>query len=100
MGNVITLPFDETKHTAIDSKPDVHDRAVINIEVARLYRAMKRLPRLERRVIEHRYGLGEVEELSTRQIARKLGIPRSTVWDVEQRALELLRQNFGIAVAA
>lgn len=100
MGKVITLPFDETKHTLIDPDSDVHRGAVINIEVARLRRALNRLPRLERRVLEHRYGLSGTEELSTREIARQLGIPRSTVWDTEQRALELLRQDFGIAVAA
>lgn len=100
MGKVITLPFDETKHTVVDPDSDVHQGAVISIEVARLRRALKRLPRLERRVLEHRYGLGGTQELSTRQIARELGIPRSTVWDTEQRALELLRQDFGIAVAA
>lgn len=100
MGKVITLPFDESKHTPVDPEANVCDGAVINIEVARLRRALKRLPRLERRVLEHRYGLGGVEELSTRQIARELRIPRSTVWDAEQRALEMLRNDFGIAVAA
>ena len=100
MGKVITVAFDESKHSVIDPNSDVHQGAVISIERARLRRALRQLPKLERRILQHRYGLDGVPELSTRQIAQQLGIPRSTVWDTEQRALELLRQDFGLAVAA
>lgn len=100
MGRVISVAFDEAKHTPVDTGTDVQQGAVISIEVARLRRALRRLPMLERRVLEHRYGLGGTPELSTRQVAARLGIPRSTVWDTEQRALDMLRRDFGVRVAA
>lgn len=48
----------------------------------------------ERRIIEMRYGLGGREELTQRDIAKKLGISRSYVSRIEKSALEKLRKQF------
>ena len=48
----------------------------------------------ERKIIEMRYGLGGCEELTQRDIAKKLGISRSYVSRIEKSALEKLRKQF------
>ncbi len=48
----------------------------------------------ERKIIEMRYGLGGCEELTQRDIAKKLGISRSYVSRIEKSALEKLRRQF------
>ena len=48
----------------------------------------------ERKIIEMRYGLGGSEELTQRDIAKKLGISRSYVSRIEKSALEKLRKQF------
>lgn len=48
----------------------------------------------EKKIIEMRYGLGENDELTQRDIAKKLGISRSYVSRIEKTALEKLRKQF------
>lgn len=48
----------------------------------------------ERKIIEMRYGLSGCEELTQRDIAKKLGISRSYVSRIEKSALEKLRKQF------
>ena len=48
----------------------------------------------EKKVIEMRYGLGGFEELTQRDIAKKLKISRSYVSRIEKSALEKLRKQF------
>ena len=48
----------------------------------------------EKKVIKMRYGLGGCEELTQRDIAKKLGISRSYVSRIEKSALEKLRKQF------
>ncbi len=48
----------------------------------------------EKKVIEMRYGLGGCEELTQRDIAKKLKISRSYVSRIEKSALEKLRKQF------
>ena len=47
----------------------------------------------ERKIIEMRYGLGGSEELTQRDIAKRLGISRSYVSRIEKSALEKLRKQ-------
>ena len=48
----------------------------------------------EKKIIEMRYGLYGGEELTQRDIAKKLGISRSYVSRIEKSALEKLRRQF------
>ncbi len=48
----------------------------------------------EMQIIKMRYGLGGCEELTQRDIAKKLGISRSYVSRIEKAALEKLRRQF------
>ena len=52
------------------------------------------LDKRELQIIEMRYGLGAKEELTQREIAKKLGISRSYVSRIEKSALEKLRRMF------
>lgn len=48
----------------------------------------------EKKIIEMRYGINDFEELTQRDIAKKLGISRSYVSRIEKSALEKLRRQF------
>ena len=48
----------------------------------------------EKAIIEMRYGINGKEELTQRDIAKKLGISRSYVSRIEKAALEKLRRQF------
>ena len=54
-------------------------------------RLVRQLPKLEHQVISWRYGLAGHEPMSDEQIAQRLGMSRSGVWRIRQRALETLR---------
>jgi len=82
-----------------DPDADVHQAAVVNIEAARVRRFVRSLPMLERKVIAARYGLTG-EPLSCRQVGVRLGLSRSTVSDIEQRALQRLRGMYDLPDAA
>jgi RNA polymerase sporulation-specific sigma factor len=82
-----------------DPDTDVEASVVASMEAERLRRAVRALPVLERKVIVARYGLlGET--LSCRQLAHRLGLSRSNVSAIEQRALERLRSVYGLPEAA
>jgi RNA polymerase sporulation-specific sigma factor len=55
---------------------------------------IKTLPERERIIIDMRFGLDDKEELTQREIAKKLGISRSYVSRIEKSALEKLRKQF------
>ena len=52
------------------------------------------LDKREKTIIDMRYGLDGKEELTQREIAKKLGISRSYVSRIEKAALEKLRRQF------
>ena len=79
-GNTLTLIADE-----IDTKIKVEKLRVI-LPVC--------LTERERLIIEMRYGLCGREELTQREIAKKLNISRSYVSRIEKSALEKLRKQF------
>jgi RNA polymerase sigma factor (sigma-70 family) len=82
-----------------DLDADVHEAVVVNLEAARVRRFVRQLPVLERKVIASRYGLVG-DEMSCRQLAETLGISRSNVSAIEQRALDRLRGMYDIPEAA
>ncbi|NLM41600.1 MAG: sigma-70 family RNA polymerase sigma factor [Firmicutes bacterium] len=74
---------------------EVLDTVVLNIDRDRLAEHFHCLSPRERTVLELRFGLGQQEKLTQRQIGRKLGISRSYVSRIEKRALGKLLQAMG-----
>lgn len=66
---------------------DVVEHIQLNMEVEKIIKYLGILDTREQEVIIGRYGLDMKEELTQRQIAKKLGISRSYVSRIEKRAL-------------
>ena len=88
-GNTLTLI------DVIADKSDIADEIDTKIKVEKL-RVMLPvcLTERERLIIEMRYGLCGRDELTQREIAKKLNISRSYVSRIEKSALEKLRKQF------
>ena len=63
------------------------------VTLARVRKALPRLPERERTVITLRYGLKDGVMHPQHEIAKLLGISRSYVSRVEKHAIELLREE-------
>ena len=88
-GNTLTLI------DAIADKSDIADEIDTKIKVEKLRVILPVcLTERERLIIEMRYGLCGREELTQREIAKKLNISRSYVSRIEKSALEKLRKQF------
>ncbi len=98
-GVVISLRPGQTLEQLADPDVDVHEAAVVSIERARLLRAVRALPMVERKVLAGRYGLG-CDAMTCRELGRTLGISASGVVAIEQRALARLRGIYAEADAA
>ncbi len=70
---------------------DVLDRVQLKVDQAQLWEKFSCLSKRERLVLELRYGLGNKERQTQRQISRLLGISRSYVSRIEKRALSKLQ---------
>ena len=88
--HLMLVPADRSYLEVADPDADVHEAAVSRIEAARVRRMVRSLPVIERHVIAWRYGLAG-EPLTVRDVAARLGISKSTVADIEARALERMR---------
>jgi RNA polymerase sigma factor (sigma-70 family) len=99
MNWVYTLPKGRHLDELADPEGDPHEQAVASLEAARLRRLIGKLPELEQRVLRWRYGLNG-ERLAHRQVAARLGVSVGTAWTLEQRALEMLRGEYGLTEAA
>src|SRR5690625_2870693 len=66
---------------------EVLETVMLNIDRSRLAERFHLLSARERTVLELRFGLGNQEKLTQRQIGRQLGISRSYVSRIEKRAL-------------
>jgi RNA polymerase sigma factor (sigma-70 family) len=75
---------------------DVEAEAILAVEADRVRRFIDELPPPEKAVVIWRYGLDGVE-LSFAEIARRLGVGKVTVWDMEKRALGRLRASYGLS---
>jgi len=83
---------------ADDSDP-IDEQVNLKIQMARLYDVIKRvLHGREKTVIELRYGLSDVDELTQREIASMLDISRSYVSRIEKKALGKLGAEMEFAV--
>jgi RNA polymerase sigma factor (sigma-70 family) len=56
----------------------------------RVRRMLRTLPHMEQTVLRLRYGFGG-EALSQQEVADRLGVVRKTAYNIEQRALQMLR---------
>lgn len=48
----------------------------------------------EQQIVSMRYGLGGIQPLTQREVAKKLAISRSYVSRIEKKALQILRRDF------
>ena len=88
-GNEITI-LDVLKTTDPDFAEEIHKND--NIKLLREY--MKVLSSREREVLSKRYGLDGNDEITQKQIAKKLGISRSYVSRIEKRAITKILREF------
>jgi RNA polymerase sporulation-specific sigma factor len=74
---------------------DVVDRMEVEDRLSRLAGLIReKLNAREREIIVLRYGLSDREEITQREIGRRLGISRSYVSRIEKRALEKLKAGY------
>lgn len=87
-GNEITI-VDVLKSDKPDFALDLYEKE--NIELLNDY--MKKLTKREKEIITYRYGINNQDELTQKDIAKKLHISRSYVSRIEKRALmKILRE--------
>lgn len=74
---------------------DVVDKLALADNIGRLYGLVSEvLSEREREIIIMRYGLGSSEEITQREVGKKLGISRSYVSRIEKKALLKLKAEF------
>ena len=79
----------------IADEGNIEDEIDTKIKVEKLKSILSdTLDKRELQIINMRYGLGGENELTQREIAKKLGISRSYVSRIETAALEKLRNKF------
>lgn len=88
-GNEITF-IDIIKLPKPDFIEDLHKKNNINL----LKQYMNNLNDREKNIIIKRYGLGNQDELTQKEIAKELGISRSYVSRIEKRALTKILKEF------
>lgn len=88
-GNEVTL-----EDKIADDSMSIDEQVNLNIQSKILYQKIKEILKgREKTIIELRYGLINGEELTQRDIAKRLGISRSYVSRIEKRALEKLHKE-------
>lgn len=88
-GNEITI-IDVLKTTDPDFAEEIHKNDTIKL----LREYMKILSSREREVLTKRYGLDGNDEITQKEIAKKLGISRSYVSRIEKRAITKILREF------
>ena len=88
-GNEITI-LDILKTPAPDFALDLHKED--NLADMKVY--LDILTDREKEIIIYRYGLGDSDEITQKEIAKKLGISRSYVSRIEKRALTKILREF------
>lgn len=83
----------------ISADDNINKNLDLKIHSERAYRLIDEvLDERERRVIVLRYGLGKAPAMTQREVADAMQISRSYVSRIEKRALEKMRDRFGIFV--
>lgn len=88
-GNEVTI-LNVLKTTDPDFAEDIY----INDNIKLLKEYMKVLTPREREVLTKRYGLDNTDEITQKEIAKKLGISRSYVSRIEKRAITKILREF------
>ena len=79
-----------------DDSDSVDEQVNLKMQILRLYDVIRRvLHGREKTVIEMRYGLSDVDEMTQREIANMLDISRSYVSRIEKKALGKLGKEMG-----
>lgn len=89
-GNEVTI---EAKLT--DDKVPIDEQINLKMQIRALYEKLRTLNEREVLVLEMRYGLGDGNERTQREIADILGISRSYVSRIEKKALKKLGKELG-----
>lgn len=90
-GNTISL-----LNVIYSDDEDIDDSLVLKSQVNKLYEAIeRRLSPREKKVLKMRYGLGDCEPATQREIAKLLNISRSYVSRIETKALGKLKGEIG-----
>lgn len=71
----------------------VFEQVELKVDQAQLQEKLKNLSQREKKVIELRYGLGNNERKTQREISKAMGISRSYVSRIEKRALTKLQKQ-------
>ena len=88
-GNEVTL-----EDKVADDSVSIDEQVALKMQSKVLYEKMKKILKgREKTIIELRYGLINGEELTQRDIAKRLGISRSYVSRIEKKALEKLHKE-------
>ncbi|MGI6269617.1 MAG: RNA polymerase sporulation sigma factor SigK [Candidatus Howiella sp.] len=88
-GNTLTLI------DIISDDTNIVDEIDLKIKSRQLKKfILERLDDREREILIYRYGLGGTEDLTQREVAKRLGISRSYVSRIEKKALEKLKTSF------
>lgn len=88
-GNEITI-LDVLKTEDIDYLEDIY----INDSIKLLKKYLNVLTDREKEIIKYRYGLNNTDELTQKEIAKKLNISRSYVSRIEKRAITKILREF------
>ena len=88
-GNEVTI-LDVLK----TEEPDFAEDIYINDNIKLLKEYLKVLTPREREVLTKRYGLDNTDEITQKEIAKKLGISRSYVSRIEKRAITKILREF------
>jgi len=88
-GNEVTI-LDVLKTTEPDFAEDIY----LNDNIKLLKEYLKILTPREREVLTKRYGLNNTDEITQKEIAKKLGISRSYVSRIEKRAITKILREF------
>ena len=75
-------------------EPDFAEDIYINDNIKLLKEYMKILTPRERELLIKRYGLDNTDEITQKEIAKKLGISRSYVSRIEKRAITKILREF------
>lgn len=94
----ISYDKDGNEVTIIDvlktEEPDFAEDIYINDNIKLLKEYIKILTPREKEVLTKRYGLDNTEEITQKEIAKKLGISRSYVSRIEKRAITKILREF------
>ena len=79
-----------------DDSDSIDEQVNLKMQILRLYDVIRRvLHGREKTVIEMRYGLSDIDEMTQREIANMLDISRSYVSRIEKKALSKLGKEMG-----